>query len=217
MKNDQKGCGCSSQVMVAVIGLLGVILTGVFGLAGALIGREDIPIPFLTQETPPTITSTLLNPPSQGSNAGNNNTIPPTSIPTQNSVRSHMVLDGFTSDNATGAIAGYRIEIDAEGITGGTRSTFTGLSTTTVQDGLGQLYYRQAYIAGEFNSGVLSLYDTGILSEDFLPSGALWCYLSIYAPAADAQGSAFIGTYESQTPPCFGQVNLQVISQTQMP
>lgn len=218
MKNDQKGCGCSSQVIVAVIGLLGVLLTGLFGLAGAIIGREDIPIPFLSRNDPPTLTTAPPPATVAENNAGSTtNSLPDTPVSVQTLIRSHLVLDGFTMDNATGGIAGYRIEIDAEGIAGGTQSTFTGFAFTTVQDTFGQLYSRQATIEGEFNSGVLSLQDTGILSEDFLPSGGIWCYISINAPAADAQGTSFIGTYESQSPPCFGQVNLQIVSQTSLP
>lgn len=221
MKNDQKGCGCSSPVMVAVIGLIGIIFTGIFGLVGAIISREDIPLPFLSSLNNPTPLATPSpNINSQGSNTSivdSPTPIPNTSVPAQSTIRSHMVLDGFTADSNSGATASYRLEIDAEGVVGSNYSGFSGLSTTVIQDVFGQFYTRQAYIEGDFNSGVLSLYDTGVLSEDFLPSGGFWCYMTLTASATDTQGSTFIGTYESTNPPCFGQVSLQVVSQTQLP
>lgn len=171
MKSDQKGNGCSSQVIVAVIGLIGIIVTGVFGLAGAIISREDIPLPFLSSLNNPTPLPTT--PPDTNSQGSNDppTVIPNTSVPDRSTIRSHMVLDGFTADTNSGATASYRLEIDAEGVVGSNYSGFSGLSTTVIQDVFGQFYTRQAYVEGDFNSGVLSLYDTGVLSEDFLPSG----------------------------------------------
>ncbi len=213
----RQNSGCT-QIVLAVLGLVGVVLTGVFAIGAAVIGREDIPLPFINRpavEQPIAPASNVApnNAPASSSSSNTNTNEPSTSGP----VRYQVYLQGFIVDNVSGASAAYEMDLTAEGNSAENRSVFTGDTVTSLYDNAGTLYTRETEVKGEFNSGVLSYNDANVIYEDFLPGGLSWCVLSATAYAQNPQGTEFVGIYSSANPPCSGTISLQVMSQNPLP